>query len=379
MAEFQAGDRIVKMSGVNAGKYGTVNSVQDNGTLNVTFDGERLPRFCDPERCGAVAANAVKSRLKGFRIGDKVRDRGGNVGVIEEIQTDDAGPFGSPPSKLGDLLGVRVFGRIGWINEANAVAANSARAANAKFKVGDKVTYWVFDEKVNGTIKSIRGDKAEVVQGNEKTGFTFPIKDLESWNAARNAKFEGWFTTDSRTYWQQAGTFGTVAEAKKAAIEQCKARLKKKTNGLWESGKWEVRLDVDKFGPHPPIPADRKGWVFHNAANAARNATARNEYIDDATARRDIEQSLRKMADVAARVARAKASYKQTYGGDLYAGYVDLAFQDAEAAEDFNPYDVIYALRDNKGVLPKWAWGAGGFNYERRGNTWRIHVGRFAT
>ena len=66
MAEFKAGDRVVKMSGAAAGKYGTVNSVRDDGTLNVTFDGERLPRFCDPERCGKVAANAK------FKVGDKV-------------------------------------------------------------------------------------------------------------------------------------------------------------------------------------------------------------------------------------------------------------------------------------------------------------------
>ena len=60
MAEFKQGDRVVKMSGAYAGKYGTVNSVSDNGTLNVTFDGERLPKYCDPERCGKVAANASR-------------------------------------------------------------------------------------------------------------------------------------------------------------------------------------------------------------------------------------------------------------------------------------------------------------------------------
>lgn len=66
MAEFKAGDRVVKMSGTGAGKYGTVNSVSENGTLNVTFDGERLPRYCDPMRCGQVAANAK------FKVGDRV-------------------------------------------------------------------------------------------------------------------------------------------------------------------------------------------------------------------------------------------------------------------------------------------------------------------
>lgn len=66
MAEFKAGDRVVKMSGAAAGKYGTVNSVREDGTLNVTFDGERLPRYCDPERCGQVARNAK------FKVGDRV-------------------------------------------------------------------------------------------------------------------------------------------------------------------------------------------------------------------------------------------------------------------------------------------------------------------
>lgn len=131
MAEFKAGDRVVKMSGTGAGKYGTVNSVMENGTLNVTFDGERLPKYCDPMRCGQVAANATKSRLKGFKVGDKVKDRHGNVGIVEKIQTDDAGPFGPPPSKYGDLLGIKIDGgRIGWLNETNAVLVNS-RAANA--------------------------------------------------------------------------------------------------------------------------------------------------------------------------------------------------------------------------------------------------------
>lgn len=54
MADFKIGDRIVKMSGIKAGSYGTVNSVSESGTLNVKFDGENLPRFCDPDRCGKV-------------------------------------------------------------------------------------------------------------------------------------------------------------------------------------------------------------------------------------------------------------------------------------------------------------------------------------
>ena len=72
--------------------------------------------------------------------------------------------------------------------ERDLVAANSL-SRNAKFKVGDKVKYWVFDKKVTGTIKAIRGDKAEVVAVGDKTGITYPIKDLVAANSvcSRNA------------------------------------------------------------------------------------------------------------------------------------------------------------------------------------------------
>ena len=85
------------------------------------------------------------------------------------------------------------------------------------------------------------------------------------------------------------------------------------------------------------------------------------------------------MAELAAKVSRAKATSKATYDYYNFAGYIDLAFPDKGAADNFNPYDVIYALRDARNLVPKWAWGVGGFNYERKGNLWRIHVGRFAT
>ena len=54
MADFSKGDRVVKISGNWAGRYGTVNSVGECGTLNVTFDGERLPKYCDPALCSKV-------------------------------------------------------------------------------------------------------------------------------------------------------------------------------------------------------------------------------------------------------------------------------------------------------------------------------------
>ena len=128
---------------------------------------------------------------------------------------------------------------------------------NAKFAVTTKSGRSVVIEAPNY--------KAAEKEAKRRFGAGCIVDLVGNSEVATNAKFEGWFTTDSRTYWQMAGSFGTVEEAKKAAIEKCQASLKK-VNGLWENGKWEVRRDVDKFGPHPPIPADRKGWVFHNSA-----------------------------------------------------------------------------------------------------------------
>mgnify|MGYP006873212974 CR=1 FL=1 len=116
--DFKIGDRIIKQSGLFAGKNGTVKNIREDGTLNVAFDGVPLAKWCDPMKCVPVAVNVYKTRLKGFKIGDKVKDRLGEVGVVEEIQSDDEGPFGPPPSKYGDLLGIRDDkGRLGFLNE----------------------------------------------------------------------------------------------------------------------------------------------------------------------------------------------------------------------------------------------------------------------
>ena len=136
MAEFKAGDRVVKMSGTAAGKYGTVNSVREDGTLNVTFDGERLPRYCDPERCGQVAANAVCNRK-----GDVVQVKGGKtVRVGDYVQIfgydskwHDAELIGDM-AKEGDPESVRVQSVGEWFSKAwpkSRVRPRNSRAANA--------------------------------------------------------------------------------------------------------------------------------------------------------------------------------------------------------------------------------------------------------
>lgn len=123
MAEFKSGDRVVKMSGAAAGKYGTVNSVAENGTLNVTFDGERLPRYCDPERCGQVATNAK------FKVGDKVWVPSKQKrGVVRSV------------SATGNQYDIEFMGGGGaYVNEDGLEYLQPiGRAANAK---GERVIY----------------------------------------------------------------------------------------------------------------------------------------------------------------------------------------------------------------------------------------------
>jgi hypothetical protein len=125
MAEFKAGDRVVKMSGAAAGKYGTVNSVREDGTLNVTFDGERLPRYCDPMRCGQVAANAK------FKVGDRVRSAKypelGEMKIVRVFQDIHGTAYRT--SRDGFLTDDIHYDRT--LIPANSRAANAARNAVA--------------------------------------------------------------------------------------------------------------------------------------------------------------------------------------------------------------------------------------------------------
>lgn len=121
MADFSKGDRVVKMSGNWAGRYGTVNSVMENGTLNVTFDGERIPKWCDPARCGHVAANAK------FKVGDKVRIIGGGVETIASVHPKGRGTGFGP--KEVDYYTTRESG--GFITDDDIAGVANSRAANA--------------------------------------------------------------------------------------------------------------------------------------------------------------------------------------------------------------------------------------------------------
>ena len=129
-----------------------------------------------------------------FKVGTTVREKGKrNIYDIVRAYVDRDGiqnyqlsgrngSFDIEEEKLEKFFSPVTVGKD--VGEFFGENANSC-ARNA-IKVGDKVTYWVFDEKVKGTVKAIRGNKAEVVRGDEKAGLTIPLKDLEAWNSVRS-------------------------------------------------------------------------------------------------------------------------------------------------------------------------------------------------
>ena len=180
MAEFKAGDRVVKMSGTAAGKYGTVNSVSENGTLNVTFDGERLPRYCDPERCGQVATNAK------FKVGDKVKftvDGRMQVGTVLRV-------YGGPH----DMYDVKVGASTLTLADTPMFAANAVELTNPNYKPEAGMKYLethfeIFDPKV----------AKAMIEDARRKGVKVPPGVLEKArragllaNAARNARALNW-------------------------------------------------------------------------------------------------------------------------------------------------------------------------------------------
>lgn len=184
MAKYKAGDKvkvigqgietIVKVYPKGAGS-GLLNT---GGVDWYEMSGGGMITDEDIER----VANACKNAK--FKIGDKVTD-GSGVYLITGIDNG----FGSYEWKL---ISGRADpshsegGDFGWA-DAKMKIANACR--NASFKVGDKVTYWMFDKKLDGSVKAVRGERVDIDDGHGGV-VTFKAKDLEVWNArACNAKF----------------------------------------------------------------------------------------------------------------------------------------------------------------------------------------------
>lgn len=230
MADFKQGDRVLKTSGVCAGKYGTVNSVREDGTLNVTFDGERLPRFCDPQRCGAVAANAAgfdnpnydpaagmkyldthfqmfdpkvakamieDARRKGVKVPPGVLEKARKAGIAanarKTVEWGQDNWDGTPVNVYLEDDGTYTFWRRGE-TEKRGLTKDAAmklyqasvhgprynsRAANAKFRVGDRVAYYGKES----AIYRYRGKVSDVSQIRGETFVTVDLENGEEWGA----------------------------------------------------------------------------------------------------------------------------------------------------------------------------------------------------
>lgn len=128
--DFEIGDRICKVRGINSGKSGTIRSVLPNGTVGVVFDGEKTVRYCDPGNCAKptmipVATNAA------FKVGDRVKIRNipAKTGIVTDVDND------------GDvkIKGLGMDYEIMWVKKEFVSKAANSTTKNAKFRKGDVV------------------------------------------------------------------------------------------------------------------------------------------------------------------------------------------------------------------------------------------------
>ena len=118
--DFEIGDRICKVRGINSGKSGTIRSVLPNGTVGVIFDGEKTVRYCDPGNCEKPTMIPTATNAK-FKVGQRVKYQGKTWKVGDGL----TGGF------------VRLYSEDG--KTAVAALETNVVAANAKFRKGDRV------------------------------------------------------------------------------------------------------------------------------------------------------------------------------------------------------------------------------------------------
>ena len=175
--DFEIGDRICKVSGINSGKSGTIRSVLPNGTVGVVFDGEKTVRYCDPGNCAKPTMIPVVTNAK-FRKGDVVYL--GGVEKMEVMAPTDA--YGWTKCKY--LEGSRK-GMVFDMPTPELKPAKKSRAANAKIEVdGSKLKFTDKTGKWHGPFKS--WDELEREMG--KYGISLNYETVT--NAATDAEFE---------------------------------------------------------------------------------------------------------------------------------------------------------------------------------------------
>ena len=186
-AKFKVGDYVMYKdpSGYFGELPGLVKGTKgDKLTLEVSM-GRR-------EEVSDRDAVLMTSKLN-VKVGDKIklwqvaRDQTSDEFVIKKINRNDILVEGD--SKSGRFT---YSFPIEKIRGPRHYLFNSRACRNASFKVGDKVTYWVFDKKLDGSVKAVRGERVDIDDGHGGV-VTFKAKDLEVWNACRNDRVKGHF------------------------------------------------------------------------------------------------------------------------------------------------------------------------------------------
>lgn len=96
-------------------------------------------------------------------------------------------------------------------------------------------------------------------------------------------------------------------------------------------------------------------------------------------AREDVVNALASMASYARMKTGMNVSY-QYLGSANASGEIIIQFPNEKDAKNYNYYDLFKEWHNNKNaILPKWAWGFGGYKVLVIGNKIKIDVGSFNT
>lgn len=350
-----------------------------------------------------------------FKVGDKVR-RGREVGIVKGVVNEPyiEVKFPNEPVTIfvhkKELTVINAVGKAwnatGYDFDVAGVYAAAKKMVRAGAKYIRGYMWEIPEDMVHGADVIVRkaGGKVKVVGDASRDGFviaevTDPLAQaLERkgvMNAARNAKdvkkaenviFRCLTALDGLKFAPQAaaalGLKGEAAQIANEVIAKYRkmekaaggTRYSYQTSEMAKKCVKEIEESVQKY-------ISRGKYGFTNAVSFAANAVtnAWSDVPDAATAKRDIEQTVRKATEIAKRRSGAKATYKLTPNDSYWCGYIELTFNTEEDAKKYNPYYLFNELGDNNSILPKWSWAISSFNYSKNGKVVKIFVGRLAT
>lgn len=107
--------------------------------------------------------------------------------------------------------------------------------------------------------------------------------------------------------------------------------------------------------------------------------TIQSVRVAEDSAEDDVRSSVASMANIARMKSGAKVSYKIT-NGSMHIAEIELEFSTPEEAKNYNYYNLFNEWQSSrKSILPKWAWGFGGYSVNVSGSKMKIHIAQFST